>query len=591
MGMADRPNILFLTVDALRADRTTLHGYGRPTTPNLERLAATAWVCDNAVSTAAFTQPAFHSFLTSSRPLSYGGYDTGVFNRPKTLFKAMNEGGYETHSLSTFQWVSELFGYDDGIDHLSYLFVFNALNGTGSAILRNHLERLRDGVIDIDQFLEVAGAFLPRLFDALESYCDKRQATEEIDRADFANSRFVFDGYDIPAIKRLVMRHRRDFERDRKAYVERHFNGPFQAHEYLAAEWRLLRTRKKLAGEAVRFAANKFRALVNPGRAQLYDMRFKRYVDGGELANRIIQTMERRDSDRPFFLWTHFIDTHIPYCAGRGLRWYEETPDYLESLGYDRGLDVSLTVKSRPENEGEMATWSALYDASVLYVDRQIGRIVDALDRLGLRDNTLLVICGDHGEELGEHGDISHHYRCYTHNLKIPLVFHNPGLEKRRIESLVSLLDIAPTIADMAGVGADPRWEGLPVDSPVVAERSHVILEIIHGGSCHIEQRPIYLSVRNKRFNYLWKEYRDETDRHSQDTPELYDFIADPLEQNNLYRPDHPLVEEFNPLIAERLADIPEISVQRILSAFGAIGQEAVRKIRDGLSQDLGKTA
>ncbi len=86
-------------------------------------------------------------------------------------------------------------------------------------------------------------------------------------------------------------------------------------------------------------------------------------------------------------------------------------------------------------------------------------------------------------------------------------------------------------------------------------------------------------------------DYGDESVRHSQDTSVLYDFIADPLEQNNLYRPDHPLVEEFNPLIAERLADIPEISVQRILSAFGAIGQEAVRKIRDGLSQDLGKTA
>jgi arylsulfatase A-like enzyme len=74
-------NIIFLTVDALRADRCSVNGYARPTTPTLERLAARGINCTQAVSPGAFTHICFPSIMTSSRPLSYGGYDSGTVGR------------------------------------------------------------------------------------------------------------------------------------------------------------------------------------------------------------------------------------------------------------------------------------------------------------------------------------------------------------------------------------------------------------------------------------------------------------------------------------------------------------------------------
>ena len=78
---AKHPNVLFLSVDALRPDRMSLHGYDRPTTPTLDRLAENAIVCDENTSLTAFTQPALPSMLTSSMPLSYGICLTRLWRR------------------------------------------------------------------------------------------------------------------------------------------------------------------------------------------------------------------------------------------------------------------------------------------------------------------------------------------------------------------------------------------------------------------------------------------------------------------------------------------------------------------------------
>ena len=188
---------------------------------------------------------------------------------------------------------------------------------------------------------------------------------------------------------------------------------------------------------------------------------------------------------------------------------------------------------------------------------------------MGLADDTVIVVCGDHGEELGEHGDVSHHFRLYEHNVRVPLMLHRRGIGRRRIVGLTTLLDLAPTIADMAGLEPDASWEGVPVTDPSVGRRDHVLLETFHGGNCLFDRRPLYFAVRTKRWKYLWKEYRDATDNFSPEGLELYDIVDDPMEQRNLYRADHPEVPGFNRIIAGRMAEIPEIGRERIAAAFG----------------------
>ena len=125
----DHSNVLLLTVDALRADRLSLYGYGRPTTPVLEKFAENAVVCENAFTLGPFTQIACIQLFTSSRPLSYGGYDRGAANRPDTVFKRFRDAGYHTWGLSTIHWVSPYYGYTDGLDDTICVFHLNTLVG------------------------------------------------------------------------------------------------------------------------------------------------------------------------------------------------------------------------------------------------------------------------------------------------------------------------------------------------------------------------------------------------------------------------------------------------------------------------------
>ena len=115
----------------------------------------------------------------------------------------------------------------------------------------------------------------------------------------------------------------------------------------------------------------------------------------------------------------------------------------------------------------------------------------------------------------------------------------------------------------------DPAWEGLPVTDTRVDERDHVIVECFYGGNCLFKDRPIYAGVRTRTHKYFWKEFRDPKDWQSRDGDELYELANDPDEQNNLYRPDHPLLPEMQLHIARRLAELPEITHERIVRAFG----------------------
>ena len=564
------PNVLLLTIDALRVDRTSLHGYHRPTTPNLEALAREAVVCDQATAIGAFTQLSFHSFMTSSRPLSHGGYDRGGFGRPKGMFQVFHDAGYETISLSTFPWITRYFGYE-GIDTERHLFVLNALVGIhGSGTMASALRAWHGGDLSLDDTIAAVEPFVLKLFDVLEDYCRRRLEPAPTGRIAYANSPAANQGYDFTRVLEVIVSHRRAYAADRRAYVNKHLTYVPRAHQWMARDWYFCRKPGKLLGEALFRLGNRLLALADPTLALLRANRFKRYVDGADLADGILGEIAGRNRpDSPFFLWTHFVDPHIPYCAGPGRHWYRHTADYLEALGYARDTDLRVAFRERPRTAEDWEIWSALYDATLRYVDEQVGRIVDGLRRAGLDKDTLVVVTGDHGEELGDHGDITHHFRLYEHNLRVPMVFHRPGMEEQRIGGLTTLLDLAPSIAEFAGVEPDPGWEGEPVTAPSISGREHVIAETFHGGSCLFDRRPPYLAVRTGRWKYMWKEYRDPTDNFSPESPELYDLEADPDEQNNLYRPDHPLVLRFNPLIAARLAEIPEIAPERIDAAFG----------------------
>jgi arylsulfatase A-like enzyme/Flp pilus assembly protein TadD len=140
---------------------------------------------------------------------------------------------------------------------------------------------------------------------------------------------------------------------------------------------------------------------------------------GDAVVDRALAWLEGRDV-RPFFLWVHLYDAHAPY----------EPPSPF-----------------RERHAGRP------YDGEVAFADAQVGRLLDALDRLGVAGSTVVAVAADHGEALGEHGELTHGFLLYEPTLRVPLLLRAPGTlaAGKVVATPVSLVDLAPTVAALAG--------------------------------------------------------------------------------------------------------------------------------------------
>jgi choline-sulfatase len=232
-----------------------------------------------------------------------------------------------------------------------------------------------------------------------------------------------------------------------------------------------------------------------------YDDRFQAVHKIGDLSERKGDETARvagewlaAHKDQPFFLFAHFYDPHDPY----------EPPEPFASQWKDHP-----------------------YEGEVAFADHCVGEVLQKLRDLGLYDSTLVVITGDHGEMLGEHGELNHGFFVYEGALRVPLIMRVPHATgvPRQVDLPVSLIDIVPTVLSLVGAEIPRAVQGIDL-SPWLAGRGA-------GGG-----RPLYAeTVTPTRYygaNSLlavveggWKYI--ETSR-----PELYDLRSDPAESVNL---------------------------------------------------------
>ena len=564
----------------MRADRVGFLGYKRPTTPNMDKLARHSIVLENHIAAASFTQPAFPSIFTSSHPLSYGGDDLGAWRRPPTIFEVLHNEGYENYMISTFPWVSRFYGYRKGINQEEMLFTINALVGAASATISLTIGLYLEGKITKHNLIQFISPLMEKFFSDIIEYSEFRLRHQSVDRHMLANERVIRDGYDYKKIIQTVVYHKTFFKFNKESYIDKYFQLQPNAHNWIAKDWRYARDIyfiSKLAFQSI------FETICR-AKFPLSDNIFgKRYVDGQTISNLVVNKIKNNMSEKPFMIWAHFFDAHVPYSPGKGRFWRDEAPNYLNKIGFLKPLRNNFSHSKKPTTSDDWNTWSALYDAGIHYIDSQIGQIVDALKQSGKAENTILIIGSDHGEELGEHGQISHRFMCYDHCVRVPFIIFDPGHQQKNIKALTTHIDLAPTIMVLAGLKSPKLWEGKNILRKNGRMRTHVLIENFYGGSCLFEHRPLYIGVRTSQFKYLWKEFRDPTDNHSKAGHELYDLNSDPKEQTNIYQKKHPKVELFNHIIAERLTKLPQISESRIIAAFGDIGHLAIQKYQQSM--------
>lgn len=195
------------------------------------------------------------------------------------------------------------------------------------------------------------------------------------------------------------------------------------------------------------------------------------YRDGRIATHAIEKLQEVQNSSQPFFLAVGFHKPHLPFNAPR--RYWDlydeediqlaENPylpkdgpetDFGEIRAYD-GIPGSGSI---PDNMARELIHG--YYASVSYVDAQIGRVLDSLENLGLSDDTIVVLWGDHGFSLGENGLWGKHHNFHM-SLHIPLIVHVPGTKSGvRHNGLVESVDIYPTLTDLAGLSKPVHVQG-----------------------------------------------------------------------------------------------------------------------------------
>ena len=211
-----------------------------------------------------------------------------------------------------------------------------------------------------------------------------------------------------------------------------------------------------------------------------------------------------KNDQKKFFLWMHLYDPHFPY---------RPPAPYSEQY------------KDRP------------YDGEIAFADSQVGRLIRFLKDRGLYQNTIIVLTGDHGESLGEHGEKTHGFFIYNATLHIPVILHLPGQRLvNSVPDMVNLADLMPTVLQALKVDVPSQVQGRNLLPLMTAKKED-------------PSQGLYAETFLPRLHFNWSELRGLETRnyHFIDAPkpELYDLAKDPGETQNLYPMKKAVAEEM----------------------------------------------
>jgi arylsulfatase len=244
--------------------------------------------------------------------------------------------------------------------------------------------------------------------------------------------------------------------------------------------------------------------------------------------------------DRDFFLYVHLMDTHFPHFPEEDARRFDAagpaTPGRFDDMGRPKD-------RSAPLVGGDRAYLDALYDGSLRYADRQVGRLLDHLAAAGRLETMAIVVTADHGEELLEHAGRFGHGGPWRDVLgRVPLIVHAPGRAPvARVDALAEMVDVAPTVLGLLGIEPPPgtRLDGTDLVAVATGQRPakrHVVMP---------------QGIRGDRWKALFPAASPLDDDAA--PCELYDLAADPGEVHDVAA-SHPevaatLIDEFREIL------------------------------------------
>jgi arylsulfatase A-like enzyme len=307
------------------------------------------------------------------------------------------------------------------------------------------------------------------------------------------------------------------------------------------------------------------------------------------------------EESTPFFGFLNLKTAHHPYDPPRpyksmyadlarpryeflehALSTLRGDPQRVPGLDVDRLLSISRGYPVLADDiEPTDAEWDAVrawYDGAIRYLDERVGELIQFLDRRGLSEETYVILTADHGEQFGEHGLEKHYFSLYDDLLHVPLIVHPPGgTEPRRWDTPVSLVDLVPTILELAAApapGSEHATSLLPLDEP--PESRYTFAEVGRKGTAPIRRRhpgftdsehngPLQ-AIRDEEWKlirrndgrtelYRWRE--GETEDRSGDCPDVRGRLCAALEDHLDPLDDAPFEESVtSPALADHLEEL-----------------------------------
>ena len=228
-----------------------------------------------------------------------------------------------------------------------------------------------------------------------------------------------------------------------------------------------------------------------------------------------LDTIRQRSPQQRAFLWLHLFDAHDPYAPPE--------PYASRYAGHP-------------------------YDGAVAWSDELIGRLDDAITRLGLQNDTLFVITSDHGEGLGDHGELLHGFFVYQSTLRVPWLARGPGIPHgSRLDTTLRLVDVLPTVLDLLNVSspADTRFDGRSLATALRHPTA-------------IDDAIVYAETLIPRRHFGWSDLRVLREGRwkyiQAPRPELYDVVTDPAEERNLVDPQASRAQAMRAGLAKIIA-------------------------------------
>ncbi len=248
------------------------------------------------------------------------------------------------------------------------------------------------------------------------------------------------------------------------------------------------------------------------------------------------------NGSKPFFLWVHYYDPHYPYTPPPPFDTMYD-PTYTGTVDGGMGTIHYIYANNTGKlTDADVNHLHALYDGEISFTDQQVGRLMNTVDQLGLTNNTIVVITGDHGESLGTNGRWFHGAQLNYEDIHVPLIMRFPSVipVNHSVAAPVESIDIMPTILDMLHVPAPAKVQGKS------------LMPLMTGADNGTNQSAISMMDSLNQISLVTAQWHLIWDR-TKNTEWLYDYHTDPSELNDQQAANPPVTAQLMQQLNDQL--------------------------------------